>query len=39
MKDRVKNIFIEGPISPIKIGESIAHHQSKTKIGAHALFL
>lgn len=39
MKERVKNIFIEGPISPIKIGESIAHHQSKTKIGAHALFL
>jgi len=39
MKDRVKNIFIEGPISPAKIGESIAHHQSKTKIGAHALFL
>jgi len=39
MKERVKNIFIEGPISPNKIGESIAHHQSKTKIGAHALFL
>jgi molybdopterin synthase catalytic subunit len=39
MKDRIKNIFIEGPISPAKIGESIAHHQSKTKIGAHALFL
>lgn len=39
MKERVKNIFIEGPISPTKIGESIAHHQSKTKIGAHALFL
>ena len=39
MKERVKNIFIEGPISPAKIGESIAHHQSKTKIGAHALFL
>lgn len=39
MKDRVKNIFIEGPISPAKIGESVAQHQSKTKIGAHALFL
>lgn len=39
MKERVKNIFIEGPISPAKIGESVAHHQSKTKIGAHALFL
>lgn len=39
MKDRIKNIFIEGPISPAKIGESVAHHQSKTKIGAHALFL
>jgi molybdopterin synthase catalytic subunit len=39
MKERVKNIFVEGPISPDKIGESIAHHQSKTKIGAHALFL
>jgi molybdopterin synthase catalytic subunit len=39
MKDRIKNIFLEGPISPAKIGESIAHHQSKTQIGAHALFL
>lgn len=39
MKSEPKNIFVEGPISPSKIGESISHHQSKTKIGAHAIFL
>lgn len=39
MKEKIKNIFVEGAISPTKIAESIAHHQSKTKIGAHAIFL
>jgi len=34
-----KNIFIEGAISPGKISDSIAHHQSKTNIGAHSIFL
>lgn len=35
----MKNIFIIGPISPQKIAESIAHHQVKTQIGAHEIFL
>jgi molybdopterin synthase catalytic subunit len=34
-----KSSFILGPISSIFIGESIAKHQSKTKIGAHNIFL
>lgn len=34
-----KNIFVEGPISPVKIGEDIAHHQKKTNIGAHSIFM
>lgn len=34
-----KNVFIEGPISPEKIATSIAHHQVKTNIGAHNIFL
>lgn len=33
------NIFIPGPISPSFISESINKHQSKTKIGAHDIFL
>ncbi len=39
MKKKSKDIFIEGPISPEKIATSIAHHQSKTGIGAHDIFL
>ena len=39
MKDKIKNIFVEGATSPSKIAESIAHHQSKTEIGAHNIFL
>lgn len=35
----IKNIFIEGAISPSKIAESITAHQSKTGIGAHDIFL
>ncbi|MDC3336921.1 molybdenum cofactor biosynthesis protein MoaE [Flavobacteriales bacterium] len=34
-----KNVFIEGAISPEKIASSIAHHQVKTNIGAHDIFL
>ncbi|MEK0439228.1 MAG: hypothetical protein RLZZ504_144 [Bacteroidota bacterium] len=34
-----KNIFIQGAISPQKIGEDIAHHQKKTQIGAHSIFM
>ena len=36
---KYKNVFIEGAISPEKIAESIAHHQVKTQIGAHDIFL
>ncbi|OFZ12532.1 MAG: molybdopterin converting factor [Bacteroidetes bacterium RIFCSPHIGHO2_02_FULL_44_7] len=35
----MKNCFKEGPISPAFIAESIAHHQVKTNIGAHQIFL
>ncbi|MFT4601335.1 MAG: molybdopterin synthase catalytic subunit [Arenicella sp.] len=34
-----KNVFVDGPISPEKIATSIAHHQVKTNIGAHDIFL
>jgi molybdopterin synthase catalytic subunit len=34
-----KKIFIEGPVPPQKIADSIKNHQSKTDIGAHSLFL
>jgi len=36
---KVKKIFVEGAISPDKIATSIAHHQVKTNIGAHDIFL
>lgn len=34
-----KNIFVQGPISPDKIAQSIANHRSKTDIGGHSIFL
>ena len=37
--NKVKQVFIEGAISPEKIATSIAHHQVKTNIGAHDIFL
>lgn len=33
------NIFIDGPIDPALISESIAKHSAKTTIGAHSIFL
>ena len=36
---KVKQVFIEGAISPEFIANSIAKHQSKTEIGAHDIFL
>jgi molybdopterin synthase catalytic subunit len=39
MNKKIKNIFVEGAISPAFIGEQIAAHQSKTSIGAHSIFL
>ena len=35
----MKNCFKEGPITPEFIANSIAHHQVKTNIGAHQIFL
>lgn len=34
-----KKVFVQGPISPDFVSKSIASHQSKTNIGAHAIFL
>ena len=34
-----KKVFIEGPITPQFISDSIAKHQTKTSIGAHNIFL
>lgn len=34
-----KKVFIDGPISPDFIAQSIAHHSVKTNIGAHSIFL
>lgn len=34
-----KKVFVQGPISPEFVSKSIASHQSKTDIGAHAIFL
>ncbi len=36
---KVKKVFVQGAITPEKIATSIAHHQSKTNIGAHDIFL
>jgi len=38
-KHKPRKVFVEGPISPDFIAKSIASHQSKTNIGAHAIFL
>jgi molybdopterin synthase catalytic subunit len=34
-----KKVFIQGPISPEFIADSIAKHSTKKEIGAHAIFL
>jgi molybdopterin synthase catalytic subunit len=40
MKDKKKhNVFINGPITPEFIANSIAKHSTKTDIGAHDIFL
>ena len=36
---KLKNVFIQGAISPTFIADSIAKHQTKTQIGAHDIFL
>ena len=39
MNKKIKNALVKGAITPEKIATSIAHHQSKTTIGAHDIFL
>ncbi len=39
MKEKVRDIFIEGPVTAKFIAERIAAHQSKTGIGGHSIFL
>jgi len=39
METKIKNVFVDGAISPEFIANSIAKHQSKTTIGAHDIFL
>ena len=39
MNQKIKNIFVEGAITPAFIAEKIAAHQSKTDIGGHSIFL
>jgi molybdopterin synthase catalytic subunit len=39
MSKAMKNIFIQGAISPEFISESIGKHATKTEIGAHSIFL
>ena len=36
---KLKNIFVEGAIDAVFIGEQIAKHSTKTNIGAHNIFL
>ncbi|MEP5614091.1 MAG: molybdenum cofactor biosynthesis protein MoaE [Cyclobacteriaceae bacterium] len=38
-KKKPKKVFLEGSISPDKIANSIASHQSKTDISEHSIFL
>ena len=35
----MKKSIVQGPITPQKIADSISHHQTKTTIGAHDIFL
>ena len=39
MEIKIRNVFVQGAISPSFIADSIAKHQSKTQIGAHDIFL
>ncbi|WP_350292489.1 molybdenum cofactor biosynthesis protein MoaE [uncultured Croceitalea sp.] len=39
MDKKLKNVFVDGAITPEFIANSIKKHQSKTTIGAHDIFL
>jgi molybdopterin synthase catalytic subunit len=34
-----KNIFTQGPVDPVFVGDSIAKHATKQNIGGHGIFL
>lgn len=34
-----RNIFIQGPVAPSFIGDSIQQHSTKTEVGGHSIFL
>lgn len=36
---KIKNIFVQGSISPAFIADSLAKHSSKKEIGGHSIFL
>lgn len=36
---KIKNIFVQGPVAPAFVAESIAKHSTKTDIGAHSIFM
>jgi len=36
---KIKNIFVDGPIQPAFIADSIAKHATKTAIGGHSIFM
>lgn len=39
MEKKIKDIFVQGPITPAFIADSIQKHSTKTGIGAHSIFL
>lgn len=39
MEKKLKNIFVEGPIDPTFVADSIRKHSEKTAIGGHSIFL
>jgi molybdopterin synthase catalytic subunit len=39
IEKKPKNIFVQGPIAPSFIADSIQKHNTKTDIGAHSIFL
>lgn len=39
MTKTIRNIFVQGPIEPEFISDSIKKHQSKRMIGGHSIFL
>ena len=39
MEKKHKNIFVQGPINPTFIADSIQKHSTKLDIGAHSIFL